>query len=42
MRASVRASIVPRSVQECHLAVEQLLASLVEEALYPRSQREEV
>ena len=25
-------------IQECHLAVEQLLASLVEDALYPRAQ----
>ena len=29
-------------VQEAHLAVEQLLASLVEDALYPRADREEV
>jgi D-sedoheptulose 7-phosphate isomerase len=29
-------------VQEGHLAVEQLLASLVEDALYPRADREEV
>lgn len=30
-------STVTAHVQECHLAVEQLLASLVEEDLYPRS-----
>lgn len=29
-------------IQECHLAVEQLLASLVEDALYPRPHEEEV
>jgi D-sedoheptulose 7-phosphate isomerase len=28
-------------IQECHLAIEQLLASLIEDALYPRSHREE-
>jgi D-sedoheptulose 7-phosphate isomerase len=32
-------STVTAHIQECHLAVEQLLASLVEDALYPRSQR---
>lgn len=32
-------SIVTAHIQECHLAVEQLLASLVEDALYPRPQR---
>jgi D-sedoheptulose 7-phosphate isomerase len=30
-------STVTAHIQECHLAVEQLLASIVEEALYPRS-----
>lgn len=35
-------SDVTAHIQECHLAVEQLLAALVEDALYPRSQREEV
>lgn len=35
-------SAVTAHVQECHLAVEQLLASLVEDALYPRTDREEV
>jgi Phosphoheptose isomerase len=30
-------STVTAHIQECHLAVEQLLASLVEEALHPRS-----
>jgi D-sedoheptulose 7-phosphate isomerase len=35
-------SAVTAHIQECHLAVEQLLASLVEDALYPRSDREEV
>lgn len=30
-------STVTAHIQECHLAVEQLLASLVEDALYPRS-----
>ena len=35
-------SDVTAHIQECHLAVEQLLASLVEDALYPRSDREEV
>ena len=35
-------SAVTAHVQECHLAVEQLLASLVEDALYPRADREEV
>jgi D-sedoheptulose 7-phosphate isomerase len=30
-------SAITSHIQECHLAVEQLLASLVEEALYPRS-----
>ena len=34
-------STVTAHVQECHLAVEQLLASLVEDALYPRADREE-
>jgi D-sedoheptulose 7-phosphate isomerase len=38
--AAVRVpSTVTAHIQECHLAVEQLLASLVEDALYPRSQR---
>ena len=32
-------STVTAHIQECHLAVEQLLASLVEDALYPRSGR---
>jgi D-sedoheptulose 7-phosphate isomerase len=32
-------STVTAHIQECHLAVEQLLASLVEDALYPRSER---
>jgi D-sedoheptulose 7-phosphate isomerase len=32
-------STVTAHIQESHLAVEQLLASLVEEALYPRSER---
>jgi D-sedoheptulose 7-phosphate isomerase len=37
--AAVRVpSTVTAHIQECHLAVEQLLASLVEDALYPRSQ----
>ncbi len=35
-------SLVTCHIQECHLAVEQLLASLVEDALYPRPHREEV
>jgi D-sedoheptulose 7-phosphate isomerase len=35
-------SAVTAHIQECHLAVEQLLASLVEDALYPRTDREEV
>ena len=35
-------SDVTAHVQESHLAVEQLLASLVEDALYPRTDREEV
>jgi D-sedoheptulose 7-phosphate isomerase len=30
-------STITAHIQECHLAVEQLLASLVEDALYPRS-----
>lgn len=30
-------STVTAHIQECHLAIEQLLASLVEDALYPRS-----
>ena len=30
-------SSITAHIQECHLAVEQLLASLVEDALYPRS-----
>jgi len=34
-------SAVTAHIQECHLAVEQLLASLVEDALYPRDDREE-
>ena len=38
--AAVRVpSIVTAHIQECHLAVEQLLASVVEDALYPRSER---
>jgi D-sedoheptulose 7-phosphate isomerase len=38
--AAVRVpSTVTSHIQECHLAVEQLLASLVEDALYPRSER---
>jgi D-sedoheptulose 7-phosphate isomerase len=38
--AAVRVpSTVTAHIQECHLAVEQLLASLVEDALYPRSER---
>ena len=38
--AAVRVpSTVTAHIQECHLAVEQLLASLVEDALYPRSGR---
>jgi len=38
--AAVRVpSTVTAHIQECHLAVEQLLASLVEDALYPRAQR---
>jgi D-sedoheptulose 7-phosphate isomerase len=38
--AAVRVpSTITAHIQECHLAVEQLLASLVEEALYPRSER---
>ncbi len=32
-------SSITAHIQECHLAVEQLLASLVEDALYPRSER---
>ena len=37
--AAVRVpSTVTAHIQECHLAVEQLLASLVEDALYPRSE----
>jgi len=35
-------SDVTAHIQESHLAVEQLLASLVEDALYPRTDREEV
>jgi len=35
-------SDVTAHIQESHLAVEQLLAALVEDALYPRSDREEV
>ena len=39
--AAVRVpSTVTAHIQECHLAVEQLLASLVEDALYPRSERD--
>ncbi len=39
--AAVRVpSTVTAHIQECHLAVEQLLASLVEDALYPRSGRD--
>ena len=34
-------SDVTAHIQESHLAVEQLLAALVEDALYPRSDREE-
>ena len=34
-------STVTGHIQEGHLAIEQLLASLVEDALYPRSHREE-
>ena len=34
-------SAVTAHIQECHLTIEQLLASLVEDALYPRSDREE-
>lgn len=34
-------STVTAHIQECHLTIEQLLASLVEDALYPRSDREE-
>ena len=30
-------STVTAHIQECHLAVEQLLASLVEDTLYPRA-----
>jgi len=30
-------STVTAHIQECHLAIEQLLASLVEDALYPRA-----
>ena len=38
--AAVRVpSTVTAHIQECHLAVEQLLASLVEDALYPRAER---
>jgi D-sedoheptulose 7-phosphate isomerase len=38
--AAVRVpSTVTAHIQECHLAVEQMLASLVEDALYPRSQQ---
>jgi D-sedoheptulose 7-phosphate isomerase len=33
-------STVTAHIQECHLAVEQLLASLVEDALYPRPARD--
>jgi D-sedoheptulose 7-phosphate isomerase len=35
-------SAVTAHIQECHLAVEQLLAALVEDELYPRSHAEEV
>ena len=35
-------SAVTAHIQECHLAVEQLLAALVEDELYPRSHPEEV
>lgn len=35
-------SSVTAHIQESHLAVEQLLASIVEDALYPRADREEV
>jgi D-sedoheptulose 7-phosphate isomerase len=36
--AAVRVpSTITAHIQECHLAVEQLLAALVEDALYPRS-----
>lgn len=35
-------TMVTAHIQECHLAVEQLLASIVEDALYPRADREEV
>jgi len=39
--AAVRVpSTVTAHIQECHLAVEQLLASLVEDALYPRPERD--
>ena len=39
--AAVRVpSTVTAHIQECHLAVEQLLASLVEDALYPRPARD--
>jgi len=34
-------STVTAHIQECHLTIEQLLASLVEDALYPRNDREE-
>ena len=38
--AAVRVpSTVTAHIQECHLAVEQMLASLVEDALYPRSEQ---
>ena len=41
--AAVRVpSSITAHIQECHLAIEQLLASLVEDALYPRTEREEV
>ncbi|MGZ4109249.1 MAG: D-sedoheptulose-7-phosphate isomerase [Actinomycetota bacterium] len=35
-------SAVTAHIQECHLAIEQLLAALVEDELYPRSHQEEV
>jgi D-sedoheptulose 7-phosphate isomerase len=35
-------STVTAHIQECHLAIEQLLAALVEDELYPRSHQEEV
>jgi hypothetical protein len=34
-------STVTAHIQECHLAVEQLLALLVERALYPDSREDE-